>query len=97
VPFPDSGDPCSGAGNSQQIDCAEYANQTCVVPGSTCVRTVYGCADGGYFQKQDDSQCPQDGGGSDSSQVGDVSLIGADDASDAADALDATDGSDAGD
>lgn len=90
-PFIDSGDPCSGADSSQQIDCAELGDQTCVVPGSICPRTIYGCADGGYFKTQDDSQCPAEAGGMDAAQFGDVSLIGPQDASDAGDASDGSD------
>jgi hypothetical protein len=91
IPFPDSGDPCSGASNGRQIDCAEFGDQTCVVPGSTCPRIVYGCADGGYFETQDDSECPAEAGGTDAAQFGDVSLVGAPDASDAGDASDGSD------
>ena len=74
IPFMDAGDPCSGA-DAHAIDCAEFAETTCVVQGSTCPRETYGCADAAYFTKDDYSQCPE-GGGPDAPLLGDVNLLG---------------------
>jgi hypothetical protein len=77
IPFMDAGDPCSGS-TAHAIDCAEYAETTCVIAGSTCPRETYGCADAAYFTKSDYSECPPEAGGSDAAQLGDVSLFGDD-------------------
>ncbi len=95
VPFPDAGDPC---GTPMNIDCGEFANKTCTVPGDGgCARVVYGCADAAFFVDADTSQCPADSGsaGSDGPAVGDGGLIHTTDGGrDAADARggDAADG-----
>jgi hypothetical protein len=95
VPFMDAGNPCSGAAGPHPIDCAQYAETTCVVQGSTCPAETYGCADAAYFTKDDYSMCPPEGGGGDAAQLGDVALFGDDvaegpegAASDASDASD---------
>jgi hypothetical protein len=94
IPFMDAGNPCSGS-SAHAIDCAQYAETTCVVAGTTCPEEIYGCADAAYFTKDDYSQCPPEGGG-DAAQLGDVSLLG-DDASEGPEAAanDASDASDA--
>jgi len=95
IPFMDAGDPCSGGSGPHALDCAQYAETTCVVEGTTCPRETYGCADAAYFTNDDYSQCPPEGGGGDAPQLGDVSLFG-DDASEGPDAT-AGDASDARD
>jgi hypothetical protein len=97
IPFMDAGDPCSAGGDAHAIDCAQFAETTCVVQGSTCPRETYGCADAAYFTKDDYSDCPE-GGGVDAPLLGDVSLLG-DGAviGEAGDGGDAADGGDAGD
>jgi len=78
IPFMDSGDPCSGS-NAHAIDCAEFAETTCVVGGSTCPKETYGCADAAYFMKSDYSECPPEAGAAyDGSLLGDGSLFGDD-------------------
>jgi hypothetical protein len=84
IPFMDSGDPCSGS-TTHAINCAQYADTTCVVSGAVCPQETYGCADAAYFTKEDYSQCPPEAGGNDAAQLGDVSLFG-DDASGLTDA-----------
>ncbi|HEY3817919.1 MAG TPA: hypothetical protein VGL81_12145 [Polyangiaceae bacterium] len=100
IPFMDSGDPCSGSSTSHSLDCAEFADTTCVVQGSVCPLETYGCADAAYFTKDDYSQCPPEGGGLDAapfdgSLLGDGSILN-DDASDggSSDASDSSDSSD---
>jgi hypothetical protein len=92
IPFPDAGDPCSGS-DGDHIDCARFPETTCGGGGTTCPRTIYGCADGGYFSQTDYSECPPEGGGRDAMLLGDVSLI----APDAATGPETPDGSDGGD
>lgn len=74
IPFPDAGDPCSGG--AHKIDCAQYAETTCVVSGTTCPRQTYGCADAAYFTSQDYSECPPEAGVD--AGLLDVSLFGND-------------------
>lgn len=92
IPFMDSGDPCSGS-TAHSIDCAQYAETTCVVGGSVCPQETYGCADAAYFTKEDYSQCPPEAGGNDAAQLGDVNLFGGD----AAELTDAAPGDASGD
>jgi hypothetical protein len=93
IPFMDAGDPCSGGSSAHAIDCAQFAETTCVVKGSVCPRETYGCADAAFFTKDYYSQCPPEAGGGDAALLGDVSLFG-DDASEGPDAP-ASDASDA--
>ena len=76
-PFIDAGDPCAASPTAHPIDCAQFADTTCVVEGETCPREIYGCADASYFTSEDYSQCPPEAG-SDVALLGDGSVIGGD-------------------
>ncbi len=82
-PFIDAGDPCAASPTAHPIDCAQFADTTCVVEGGTCPREIYGCADASYFTDQDYSQCPPEAG-SDVALLGDGGVIGNDATGDSA-------------
>lgn len=88
-PFIDAGDPCETSPAAHPIDCAQFADTTCIVQGQTCPREIYGCADASYFTAEDYSQCPPEAG-SDVALLGDGGVIGGDASGDAT-----TDGGDA--
>lgn len=76
VPFPEAGDPCSTPPN---LDCGRFSGVTCTLDaGAGCAVHLYGCADGGYFARVDDSKCPEAGPDTSGGVHGDVSLIPAD-------------------
>jgi hypothetical protein len=82
-PFIDAGDPCATSPSAHPIDCAQFAETTCVVEGETCPREIYGCADASYFTAEDYSQCPPEAGG-DVTLLGDGGVIGTDAPADSA-------------